>query len=99
MGAKRIPMMNSVGSTVRGVRIGCHAFSRCCLNAVSAEQSDILCHTLRTDGRTPRDDSLAGLRQLPFSFFGVPLPSSPPFLRLKRPMERCGRPGHAVLRV
>ena len=35
MGAKRIPMMKRVGSTVFGVRIGCHAFRRCCLNAVS----------------------------------------------------------------
>ena len=35
MGAKIIPMMRSVGRTVLGVRIGCQAFSRCCLNAVS----------------------------------------------------------------
>lgn len=35
MGAKRIPMMRRVGRTVFGVRIGCQAFSRCCLNAVS----------------------------------------------------------------
>ena len=35
IGAKRMPTMNIVGSTVRGVRIGCHAFRRCCLNAVS----------------------------------------------------------------
>ena len=35
MGAKRMPMMKSVGNTVFGVRIGCHAFRRCCLNAVS----------------------------------------------------------------
>ena len=38
MGAKRMPTMNSVGRTVRGVRMGCHAFSRCCLNAVSGRE-------------------------------------------------------------
>ena len=27
--------MKSVGRTVLGVRMGCHAFSRCCLKAVS----------------------------------------------------------------
>jgi len=37
MGAKRMPMMRSVGRTVFGVRIGCQAFSRCCLNAVSMQ--------------------------------------------------------------
>lgn len=35
MGTNRIPVMSSVGSTVLGVRIGCQAFNRCCLNAVS----------------------------------------------------------------
>jgi hypothetical protein len=35
MGAKRIPMIRRVGRTVFGVRIGCQAFSRCCLKAVS----------------------------------------------------------------
>ena len=40
MGAKRMPTMNSVGSTVRGVRMGCHAFSRCCLNAVSGREKE-----------------------------------------------------------
>lgn len=35
MGANMIPMMRSVGRTVFGVRIGCQAFSRCCLKAVS----------------------------------------------------------------
>ena len=30
-----MPTANSVGSTVFGVRSGCQAFSRCCLNAVS----------------------------------------------------------------
>lgn len=39
MGANSIPMMKSVGNTVLGVRIGCQAFSRCCLNAVSAAQT------------------------------------------------------------
>ena len=40
MGAKRMPTMNSVGRTVRGVRMGCHAFSRCCLNAVSGREKE-----------------------------------------------------------
>lgn len=30
-----MPMMKSVGRTVFGVSIGCHAFKRCCLKAVS----------------------------------------------------------------
>ena len=30
------PTMNKVGRTVRGVRMGCHALRRCCLNAVLA---------------------------------------------------------------
>lgn len=36
MGANRMPTRKSVGNTVLGVRIGCHAFKRCCRNAVSA---------------------------------------------------------------
>ena len=40
MGANRMPTMNSVGRTVRGVRMGCHAFSRCCLNAVSGREKE-----------------------------------------------------------
>jgi hypothetical protein len=35
IGANRMPMRKSVGRTVRGVRIGCQALSRCCLKAVS----------------------------------------------------------------
>lgn len=35
MGAKIIPIMKSVGRTVLGVSMGCHALSLCCLNAVS----------------------------------------------------------------
>ena len=35
MGAKSIPRMKKVGRTVLGVRMGCHAFKRCCLKAVS----------------------------------------------------------------
>lgn len=35
IGANRMPTRNSVGRTVRGVRIGCQALSRCCLKAVS----------------------------------------------------------------
>lgn len=34
-GAKRMPIMINAGRTDLGVRIGRHAFSRCCLNAVS----------------------------------------------------------------
>lgn len=35
-GANKMPTRMNVGSTVFGVRIGCHAFSRCCLKAVSS---------------------------------------------------------------
>jgi hypothetical protein len=35
MGANMMPVMKSVGRTVLGVSIGCHAFRRCCLKAVS----------------------------------------------------------------
>ena len=42
MGANIMPMMKSVGRTVLGVSMGCHALSLCCLNAVSTEvMSDI----------------------------------------------------------
>ena len=37
MGAKTSPTMKRVGRTVLGVRIGCQALSRCCLNAVSGK--------------------------------------------------------------
>jgi hypothetical protein len=40
MGAKMIPMMRRVGRTVLGVRIGCQAFSRCCLKAVSKRDDE-----------------------------------------------------------
>jgi len=40
MGAKRIPMIRRVGRTVFGVKIGCQAFSRCCLKAVSMQDSE-----------------------------------------------------------
>lgn len=101
MGAKRMPMMNNVGSTVRGVRIGCHAFSRCCLNAVSIRSQDVN-HTCR-QGHThsmhhTRRHSLAGLRQLPFSFL-EPSPSSPFFLRLKRPIQVIPKTAKPVQRV
>lgn len=36
MGAKMTPTMKKSGSTVLGVRMGCHAFNRCWRNAVSA---------------------------------------------------------------
>ena len=39
IGAKTMPMIKRVGRTVFGVRMGCHAFRRCCLKAVSAVQS------------------------------------------------------------
>lgn len=35
MGANSSPTTNKVESMTFGVRIGCHAFSRCCLKAVS----------------------------------------------------------------
>jgi hypothetical protein len=34
MGAKITPTMKKRGRTVFGVKMGCHAFKRCCLNAV-----------------------------------------------------------------
>lgn len=37
-GMKAIPITKKVGSTVPAVRIGCHAGSLCCLNALSARQ-------------------------------------------------------------
>ncbi|RUP43261.1 hypothetical protein BC936DRAFT_137421 [Jimgerdemannia flammicorona] len=37
MGAKISPTMKKVGSTVLGVKMGCHAGNRCCLNGVSAD--------------------------------------------------------------
>jgi hypothetical protein len=40
MGAKIIPMMRRVGRTVLGVRIGCQAFRRCCLKAVSKQDDE-----------------------------------------------------------
>ena len=90
MGAKRMPTINSVGRTVRGVRMGCHAFSRCCLKAVSrtpSSQPYVPSKGPHTHSvHHTRRHSLAGLRQLPFSFL-VPSPSSPFFLRLKRPMQ------------
>jgi hypothetical protein len=37
-----IPTMKNVGRTVFGVRIGCHAFKRCCLKAVSTQRFEII---------------------------------------------------------
>jgi hypothetical protein len=65
MGAKMMPMMRSVGRTVFGVRIGCQAFSRCCLNAVSMP-----CGQQGVSGKVGKD-ALAGRFQLVFSFLGV----------------------------
>jgi hypothetical protein len=64
MGAKMMPMMRRVGRTVFGVRIGCQAFSRCCLNAVSMQ-------TEHGASSEDREYVLAGRFQLAFSFFGV----------------------------
>jgi hypothetical protein len=41
IGAKMMATMKSVGRTVFGVRIGCHALSRCCLKAVSVVRTRI----------------------------------------------------------
>jgi hypothetical protein len=65
MGAKMMPMMRSVGRTVFGVRIGCHAFSRCCLKAVSMQSGQ-----QGVSGEVKKD-ALAGRFQLAFSFLGV----------------------------
>lgn len=62
IGAKMTPMMNKVGRTVFGVRIGCHALRRCCLKAVSREMSAQLI-------QQRKHYLLAGLLQPPFSFF------------------------------
>jgi hypothetical protein len=42
MGAKHRPTMNKTGRTVLGVRIGCQAFRRCCLKAVSDNERKLL---------------------------------------------------------
>ena len=76
MGAKMSPMMRRIGRTVLGVRIGCQAFSLCCLKAVSTQGDR---YELPHAGQSALD-VLAGFRQLPFSFL-VPS-SSPFFLRL-----------------
>ena len=65
MGAKMMPIIRSVGRTVFGVRIGCQAFSRCCLNAVSMQSGQ------QRVSREVRKDALAGRFQLDLSFFGV----------------------------
>jgi hypothetical protein len=66
MGANMMPMMRSVGRTVFGVRIGCQAFSRCCLNAVSMQSGQ------QGVSGEARKDALAGRFQLVFSFLGDP---------------------------
>jgi hypothetical protein len=65
MGAKMIPMMRSVGRTVLGVRMGCQAFSRCCLKAVSMKSRHAGWKVSKMS-----NDVLAGRFQLPFSFLG-----------------------------
>ena len=35
IGTNIIPTMKKTGSAVEAVKIGCHAFNRCCLNGVS----------------------------------------------------------------
>lgn len=55
MGAKMMPTAKNMGKTVLGVRIGCHAFNRCCLNAVSARVSTSHGRiSQRPTGRPPR---------------------------------------------
>lgn len=36
IGRNTRPIIKNVGKTVLGVRMGCHAFNRCCLKAVSS---------------------------------------------------------------
>ncbi len=88
MGPKSRPIMKNVGRTVLGVRMGCHALSRCCLNAVSVVV--VVVGQYQTAQNKMRH-VLAGLLQPPFSFlFSGVLPSSPESsrrgLRLKRPI-------------
>ena len=80
-----MPTMKSVGRTVRGVRIGCHAFNRCCLNAVSAKRRPRSVRPLPSIHHNVTRHLLAGFRQLPFSFLAPS--SSPAFLRLNKPMQ------------
>ena len=81
MGANIIPMMKSVGKTVLGVSMGCHALSLCCLNAVST-----LCQILNQ--KEDENDKLAGRFQLPFSLFSEESAESESclFFLLKIPM-------------
>ena len=83
MGAKIIPMMKSVGRTVLGVSIGCHALSLCCLKAVSTKLCQIL------NKKESDNDKLAGRFQLPFSFLSEESAESESclFFLLKRPMD------------
>lgn len=46
MGAKMTPTAKKSGRTVFGVRIGCHAFSRCCRKALSAHCDQFRAHPL-----------------------------------------------------
>jgi hypothetical protein len=89
MGAKIMPMMNRVGRTVFGVRIGCHAFSRCCLKAVSMNWCQM------KDEERAGGDALAGRFQPPFSFLlSDPDDSEPLFcFLLKSPMMRGAKEG------
>ena len=43
MGAKMTPTAKNSGSTVLGVKMGCHAFSRCCLKALSVHYHQLTC--------------------------------------------------------
>lgn len=82
------PTRKRVGKTVLGVRIGCQAFNRCCLNAVSDECVGRSQHR-RKSQRQRKKVSLAGRFEPLFCF---PVPSSSfsglSFfgLRLKRPI-------------
>ena len=78
--------MNNVGRTVRGVRMGCHAFSRCCLKAVSSDDEGQ--QGTRAWEESGVADALAGFLQLPFSFldWSLEFSSFRPRFRLKRPI-------------
>lgn len=97
MGAKMMPMMRSVGRTVFGVRIGCQAFSLCCLNAVSMQNGQ------QAVSSEVKKDALAGRFQLAFSFLGASV--SPweveacweLFARRKRAMVGGGKRGGLIV--
>lgn len=58
IGANKMPMINKVGRTVLGVRIGCQAFNLCCLNAVSVEAHQSACARIQT-GKTTHSQAVS----------------------------------------